>query len=373
MHQVRSLFVRCRATFAVILALASLSTKPSMAQGRDEPGAVYVLSNQSPNSVLVYARAANGTLSFSGIFLTGGTGAGTGVDPLGSQGSIVLGQGNRFLFAVNAGSNDVSAFAVDATGLHLRLLDREPSGGTQPVSVAVNGNIVYAVNGSGTIQGFTFDLVSGHLSAISGSAQALPGGAGAGPGQIGISPDGAVLIVTEKNTNQLDTWQINGQGAAVNGATISSGAGTVPFGFTFLQPGVSLVTDAGLSALASYQVNDDGTLDLITGAVPDGGKANCWVVVTKNGRYAYVSNTGSGNVSSYTIGRDGSVSLFNTAAAGSLIAPIDAALSENGHFFFIREGATGTMAGFRVESDGSLTPIGTIGGLPAGAQGLASR
>jgi len=136
---------------------------------------------------------------------------------------------------------------------------------------------------------------------------------------------------------------------------------------------VALITEAALSALASYQVNDDGTLDLITGAVPDAGKANCWVVVTKNGRYAYVSNTGSGNVSSYTIGRDGSVSLLNTASAGSLIAPIDAALSENGHFFFIREGATGTIAGFRVESDGSLKPIGSIGGLPAGAQGLAAR
>src|SRR5215471_923340 len=162
MYQVRNLLIRCGVAFAVALALANLSSKPSMAQGRDEPGAVYVMSNQPPNSVLVYARAANGTLSFSGSFLTGGTGAGTGVDPLGSQGSIVLGSGNRFLFAVNAGSNDVSAFAVDATGLHLRLLDRESSGGTQPVSVAVNSNLVYVVNGRGSIQGFIFDPVSGH-------------------------------------------------------------------------------------------------------------------------------------------------------------------------------------------------------------------
>src|SRR5215469_12679457 len=104
MYQVRNLFLRCGFALVVVLSLASLSAKPSMAQGRDEPGAVYVLSNQNPNSILVYARAANGTLSLSGSFLTGGTGAGTGVDPLGSQGSVVLGQGNRFLFAVNAGS-----------------------------------------------------------------------------------------------------------------------------------------------------------------------------------------------------------------------------------------------------------------------------
>lgn len=373
MYQVRTFFTRCSVVLVVVFALAGLSIKPSMAQGRDEPGAVYVLSNQSPNNVLVYARAANGTLSFSGSFPTGGTGAGTGVDPLGSQGSIVFGRGNRFLFAVNAGSNDVSAFAVDGRGSVLRLLDREPSGGTTPVSVAAQGNLVYVVNASGSIQGFTFDPVSGHLSAIPGSLLTLPGGASAGPGQIGISPDGAVLIVAEKNTNQIDTWEINAQGVAVNGATFGSGARTVPFGFTFVHPNVFLLTDAGFSALASYQVNDDGTLDLITSAVPDGGKANCWVVVTKNGRYAYVSNTGSGNISSYTVARDGSVALLNTAAASSLVAPIDAALSENGHFFFVREGASGALAGFHVESDGSLTPVGTIGGVPAGAQGLAAR
>ena len=37
--------------------------------------------------------------------------------------------------AVNAGSNEMSMFAVDGT--HLRLIDKKPSGGTLPVSVAV--------------------------------------------------------------------------------------------------------------------------------------------------------------------------------------------------------------------------------------------
>ena len=372
MYQVRTFLARCGMAL-VVITLSILSIKPSMAQGRDDPGTVYVLSNQSPNSILIFARAANGTLAFSGSFLTGGIGAGTGVDPLGSQESIVLGRGNRFLFAVNAGSNDVSAFAVDEQGLQLRLLDREPSGGTMPVSVAAHGNLVYVVNAGGTIQGFIFDPVSGHLTAIPGSSQALPGGAAAGPGQIGISPDGVVLIVTEKTTNQIDTWQINGQGAAVNGTSISSGSGTTPFGFTFVRPSVTLVTEAALSAVASYGANNDGTLDLVTAAVPDGGAANCWVVATKNGRYAYASNTGSGNISSYTVSRDGSLSLLNTSAAGSLTAPIDSALSEDSHFLFVREGATGTLDGFRVHSDGSLTPVGTVGGLPNGAQGLAAR
>src|SRR6516162_2399310 len=114
------------AALLVIAGLASISARASQAE--DDPGAVYVLTNQPTNSVLVFARAADGTLSFSGNFATGGAGAGTGVDPLGTQGSLVLSRWHRRLFAVNAGSNDVSVFAVD--GLNLRLLDSASSGGT---------------------------------------------------------------------------------------------------------------------------------------------------------------------------------------------------------------------------------------------------
>ena len=31
------------------------------------------------------------------------------------------------------------------------------------------------------------------------------------------------------------------------------------------------------------------------------------------------------------------------------------------------------MHGFRVEANGSLIPVGTIGGIPVGSQGIAAR
>src|SRR5215471_5414010 len=224
----RTGILRCAVGLLAVAALASFSASAALAQA--DRGAVYVLTNQTPNSVLVFARAADGTLSFSGNFATGGSGGGTGVDPLGSQGSLVLGRWHRRLFAVNAGSNDVSVFAVD--GLNLGLLDRVGSGGAMPVSVAVHENLVYVVNAGGTpnIQGFFVEPSSGHLIQIPGSSQALPGGASASPGQIGISPDGDVLLVTEKGTNQIDTWTLTDEGLPVNGQVIAS-HGAVPFGF----------------------------------------------------------------------------------------------------------------------------------------------
>jgi len=365
------IILRCAAAFLVIAGFAGTSAR---IVAEDDPGAVYILTNQTANSVLVFARAADGTLSFSGNFATGGAGARTGVDPLGSQGSLVLGIGHQRLFAVNAGSNDVSVFSVD--GLNLELLDRASSGGVMPVSVAVHENLVYVVNAGGTpnIQGFFVEPSSGHLTPIPGSSQALPGGASASPGQIGISPDGDVLLITEKGTNQIDTWTITDAGLPVNGkVAISSGA--VPFGFTFLRRDVALVTEAGPSALSSYEAGDDGTLQLITRTVPDTQKANCWVAATKNNRYGYVTNTGSGTISSYLISSDGSLSLLNATAAvtGPGTAPIDFALSNDSHFLFVRLGTKGVVAGFRVESDGSLTPVGSVSGVPSGAQGLAAR
>jgi 6-phosphogluconolactonase (cycloisomerase 2 family) len=365
--------MRCVLGTVAVAILLDIGATVSVAQ--DTPGAVYVLTNQAAgNSVLVYARAADGTLSLSGNFSTGGTGAGTGVDPLGSQGSLVLGRWGRHLFAVNAGSNDVSAFAVD--GLNLRLLDRARSGGVKPVSVAVHRNLVYVVNAGGipNIQGFFVEPASGRLIQIPGSSQALPGGASAGPGQIGISPDGDVLMVTEKGTNLIDTWTLTDEGLPVDGKTTTS-SGAVPFGFTFVRRNVALVTEAGPSALSSYEAAENGSLQLLTGTVPDTQKANCWVEATKNNHYAYVTNTGSGTISSYFISPDGTLNLLSAIAAntGPGTAPIDFALSNDSHFLFVREGTTGLLGSFRVESDGSLAPIGTANGVPAGAQGVAAR
>src|ERR1700758_3353147 len=144
------IFIALSAGITLLLLASAASAEDP---GQDTSGAVYVLSNQATaNSVLVYRRDSSGNLTYSSSVPTGGTGAGTGSDPLSSQGSLTLESG--LLFAVNAGSNDVSMFAV--RGADLVLLDRKPSGGQKPVSIAVNGIHVYVVNAGGTpnVSGF---------------------------------------------------------------------------------------------------------------------------------------------------------------------------------------------------------------------------
>src|SRR5258708_11051887 len=85
--------------------VAVLATWPQMGLADGATGDVYVMTNQpAGNSVMVFCRDAKGMLTFAGSFASGGNGAGTGPDPLGSQNSLVLGEGERLLFTVNAGS-----------------------------------------------------------------------------------------------------------------------------------------------------------------------------------------------------------------------------------------------------------------------------
>ncbi|MGH9430133.1 MAG: lactonase family protein [Terriglobia bacterium] len=370
MQQIRSNLLRVMFVTALVFLLFGIAPQGASAQGPF--GAVYVLTNQSSgNSVMVYRRAPDGTLSLGHTFLTGGTGVGTGADPLASQGSLVLGRGQRLLFAVNAGSNDVSLFAV--TGQRLHLLNKVASGGQMPVSIAVHGRLVYVLNAGGTpnIKGFVIDFATNRLVSLPGSLRNLPGGAAAAPAEVSFSPNGAVLMVTEKGTNKIDTYTVNNHGYAGHPMTTDS-SGATPFGFAFVRE-FAVVSEAGPSALSSYEVENDGELELITGSLGDTQAANCWVVATDSGRYAYTSNTGSGSISSYTISRNGMLSLLDPTAGMPGGAPIDMALTTGSRFLYARDGANNVLDGFRVARDGSLTPVGTTGGVPSGAQGIAAR
>src|SRR5260370_6718306 len=274
---------RSRIVIALSAGITSLSlTGAASAEGpgQDPSGAVYVLSNQSTaNSVLVYRRDSNGNLTYSSSVPTGGTGAGTGGDPLGSQGSLTLGSG--FLFAVNAGSSDVSMFAV--RGTDLVLLARKPSGGKMPVTVALNGIHVYVANAGGTpnISGFIIDPIGGHLVPLPNSQPPLAGGTLAMPGDISFNADGSVLLVSEKGTKLIDTYRVDFRGYA-SGPISHASSGVTPFGFSVTNRRYAIVSEAGSGAPSSSETHHIADLELVSGSVALGPKAPCWPGTPRN-------------------------------------------------------------------------------------------
>jgi 6-phosphogluconolactonase (cycloisomerase 2 family) len=361
-------------TFAAVAGAGLLSlagATPALATPF-APGAVYTSTNAvEGNQVAVFDRAVDGTATFAGYVDTGGFGTGAG---LGNQEAVLLSEDARFLYVVNAGSNDISAFAVAEDGL--TLIQTVGSGGLTPVSIAQHGNLVYVLNaGDDTVYGFR-QRPGGRLAPIEDSLRSLAG-QGSAPAQIGFGPDGRHLYVTEKATNQIDVFRLGPRGVVIARDVLPSPADT-PFGFAFGARDQLFVSEAnagaeGASTLTSYETLLDGRLFTIDPAVPSGETAACWVVVTPGGRLLYVSNTGSDSVSSYRVGFDGELELLDPLAATTGDQPLDMAITPGGRFFYVLNAGSGTIGDYVVEPDGSLTGIpGTAGGLPASVTGLAA-
>lgn len=347
----------------------------SRSLGNSAPGAVFTQTNAtSGNSVLIYRRSADGSLTAAGYAATGGTGSGAG---LGSQGAVTLSSDGNWLLVVNAGSNEVSSFAVGGGGA-LTLRGRASSGGVMPISVTVHDGIVYVLNagGTGNISGLRLGL-DGSLSPIAGSTRGLSTAA-AGPAEVSFDASGAWLVVTEKNTNKIDTWHVDANGIAT-GRVVNASAGTTPFGFAFTSQGVLAVSEAfggavDASATSTYTINADGTLHLISASVPTTETAACWVVATNNGRYVYAANAGSASVSGYSV-RGGQLTLLdaNGKSGNTGASPTDEAISQNGQFLYTLNGGSHTISAFGIsQATGDLSGAGSAT-IPAGAVGIAAK
>jgi 6-phosphogluconolactonase len=343
--------------------------------------AVFVMTNNADaNQVVAFQRDPDGTLHDPHSFGTDGRGSGGTVDPLASQGSLTLSTDGAWLFAVNAGSGSVSVFRVN--GAKLELTDRVPTEGSEPNSVAQFGSLVYVLNtaGSSSVVGFNFN--NGKLVRIPDSLRLLSGNAVAS-GSVAFSPDGQLLIVTEKATNNLDVFKVQSDGS-LSQATITKSVGPGAFSAGFTRNDVAVVSETGpggpnSSAISSYSVQSDGTLTPISSSIPTLGSANCWNVVTPDGRFVYVSNAGSGSISGFAIGSGGTL----TPLPGTVLAlnpagssNIDLTVSADGKFLYTLNAGTGAVGVFAIQpTNGTLTDLGADGSLPAaaGLNGIAAN
>jgi 6-phosphogluconolactonase len=371
-----------RNTFKILglaLTLSGLGL-PVAAHGDDDNDgyrAAYVFTSTNAvagNELLVYAASGSGALTLEARLATQGQGTGTG---LGNQGAVTLSGNGRFVFVVNALSNSVSTFAIRRNGLELR--STMDSGGQRPISVTEHDGVVYVLNaeGAGNVTGFR--NVAGTLQPLSGSTQTLSAASGTGSAQVGFSTDGDVLLVTEKATNKLTTYRVRRDGR-IDAPVVTASAGVTPFGFAFDRRGHALVSEAfggaaNASAVSSYGFADWGAPKpmVISASVATTQTAACWVVVTPNGRYAYVTNTASGTISSYKVQKSGQLALARGIAATSGAGPIDAAIAADGRGLFVLNAGSNSITSFAIDRDGSLTAAGTVTGLPAGSNGLAAN
>jgi hypothetical protein len=352
--------------------VASASPYPSPVTGH-----VYLDDNTAgSNTIAAFDRHADGSLTpVSGSpFAAGGAGTGSG---LASEGAVQIADGGRFLLAVDAGSDQVSALRIEPDG-SLRLTSVVSSNGALPVSIAVHGSLVYVANAGPSDTNYTgFRLAPwGSLAPVPGSTVPLP--AAAQPGDVLFNGTGTALVGTRVGTSQIDSFTVglSGRLTAAPGSPFTA-QGTGPFGSQFrpTDPAQLFVSNAhngtGLGTVSAFADSRDGALSSIGNSpVPDQQTAPCWVTISPDGRYLFAVNTGSGTISRYSIARGGALTLLGstTVSATGGVGAVDPGVTPDGRYLYVNESRVDAVGSFAVSPDGNLTELpGSPTPLPAGA------
>jgi len=324
---------------------------------------VYTLTNDPAGNQVLAFHSEGGVLAPLGSFPTGGLGTGAG---LGSQGAVIV-AGDR-LFAVNAGTDDISSFRIRRDG-SLVLTDREPTGGDEPVSITEHDGVVYVLNGGDeSVTGLRV-RGNGDLRPIPGARQVLTG---AGAAEIAFDRGGDRLVVSEKASNTLTVLPV--RHGVVRPGVVTASAGATPFGFAIDHRNHVLVTNAeggaaGASSVSSYAIAPDRSLQPVSPQVATTQTSACWIALTEDERFAYDTNAASGTISQYSVGKDGSLSLVNAIADAPGAGAADIALAGPALYALIG-GTTHVIVLDLVQADGSLVPTTAVA-VPVGAVGLA--
>jgi 6-phosphogluconolactonase len=190
---------------------------------------------------------------------------------------------NRFVFTTNLGSDQVLAFAFDATAGTLTpndppVIKVPEKSGPRHFVFHPNGKFVYLVHElNGDVAAFAYEAKSGAWAEIQRTT-ALPEGFTGKPwaADIHITPDGRFLYASERTTNTLTAYKVDGASGKL------TAIGSVP---TEKQPRGFHIDPAGRYLAAVGELSDSMTvyaIDQSSGALaklksyPTGKKPN-WV------------------------------------------------------------------------------------------------
>lgn len=331
---------------------------------------VFIQTNEADgNRVIAFEVGDDGALTEVANVPTGGKG--DGVPHLTSQGSVALTQDASRLLVANAGSGDVSVITVADQPALVQVVPT----GAAPKSIAEHAGRAYVLNTDGpSIVGFR--IADGGLEPLADATHSLA--PGSDPAQIGLTPDGSALVVTERGTNAIALYPVDGAGR-LGEPLVQPSSGPTPYGFAFTRGGTLVVTEAfgaevGRAAASSYVV-DGGSITPVSRSVGNGRSEICWAVISNDDRYAFTTNFADGAVSRYAVADDGTLTLEDATAGIAVDGQTglrDEGLSSNGRFLYAIDADSRRVFGWAVDPNGSLSPIGAWDGLPATVAGLAA-
>ena len=250
------------------------------------------------------------------------------------SGPVALTIAGHFAYVLDNGGDSVSAYSVDtATGALSPVPGSPFATGSGPISLALPNTsgaatYVYVANsGSGDISAYLLDATSGALTPVAGS----PFPAGSKP--VAVAVGGGFAYVLNQGSNNISAYVIDfstGTLAAVPGSPFAVGANPVQLTY----PGFVYAVNAGSNSVSAFSVSSAGALvplpgsPYATGSQPAGLTAfasGMQVTPSDHQYFALVPNGGSNNVSAYTLDAPGGQ--FNGALSAVSGSPFAAGTS----------------------------------------------
>ncbi len=369
---------------------------------------VYIGSNlKAPgaNSIYAFVRTANGGLNAvnGSPFLTGGAGvqdSSLALGPYDSDQNIAIDANRRLLFAVNSGSDSIAVLHINDNG-SLRAVENSPfpSGGTDPVSVAVSGDLLFVVNKNGDfprqtsiLPNYTVFRISadGNLSQVPDSTVSVA--VGSSPTQAFLPGEGGLLFGADFLGGLLQQFKFDNEGHLKQRPPLGlppsefddTKTPRLPLGL-WAHPKLPILYVGFVTAnkLGVYRFSENGHLTFIR-TVPNSGTAICWLRTDRAGLRLYSSDTGTNSISVYNLSDPESPVEIQNLVLNGIGNVLQFSLSDDERNLYaitqrgsasIAEGEGNTLHILAVEGDGTVseTKSPLVFHFPAGTrpQGVA--
>ena len=356
-----------KAPLSIALMITGLASYPASlaAQARF----VYANNDLFPgNNVSAFSVDATGNLTEipNSPFATGGDGTGGGAYAVNRIVVASPAGGKNFLYAVNDGSQNIAAFAIDPNLGGLTAVPTSPyatSGtGWNDISLAAspNGQFLFAgVSANSSVA--TFGIAAdGSLSQLSSIA------IGKAPAGMKVSPDGKYLAVGLPGF---------GSGAVAMFSIASNGALTMINGAPFADSGPGFLAGVDIDCASGHvfggeMINGNSTVDVFTigssGALSviqgspfssSAGTNSNVAVLNPADQFLFVSNQGSTSITTLGVASSGALTLASsTVLTGGTNALAGMATDQAGSLLYVASHSTMTdlIYVFSIAADGTL-------------------
>jgi 6-phosphogluconolactonase (cycloisomerase 2 family) len=357
------------------------------------------------NSILTFKNDGSGNPIFLGSTPAGGIGVFDktfALGPFDSDQNLIVNNDGTLLFAVNSGSNTIAVFRITSKGLQPVEGSPFASGGSDPVSVGLKGDILAVVNkdqdptqnANLVLPNYTTFRVlpNGQLTAVENSTVSVA--YNSSPSQALTSSRGDFVFGADFFGGLLQSLRIDDDGrlhqnppqALPNSVFAGKTGGHQPLGMrTHPSLPILYVDITPISEVAVYRYDERGVLSFVR-TVADSGAAPCWAIVNHSGTRLYATNTGDNSVSVYDLTDPlDPVEIQHFVMDATTGAAFSTVIDQSDEFIYVSSelsSSTATPAAnafhtLKVAPDGTLTepfsptvlPIG--GSVPVRAQGIS--